>query len=174
MPKTFWQTSPNSILKDFFYIWLSKFYAIFTTPNQFLPDWGIGLVVFGADGNLEDISIIKCIEVLFPLGILHWSIDTTYKLLLYRLLIWLTFPDLRTLLQLSKQCSQQPCNIYSYPPLGHLGQYQRCIVLEMWVSGSSKWFTLEMVPFRGQQEKFFMYCLKNTEGTFVVVWQSSR
>ena len=29
--------------------WLSKFYAIFTSPNQFLLDWDIGLVVFGAD-----------------------------------------------------------------------------------------------------------------------------
>jgi hypothetical protein len=29
--------------------WLSKFYTIFTNPNQFLLDWDIGLVVFGAD-----------------------------------------------------------------------------------------------------------------------------
>ena len=32
-----------------FSIWLSKFYAIFTSPNQFLLDRGIQLVVFGAD-----------------------------------------------------------------------------------------------------------------------------
>ena len=49
MPKTYWQTSPNSILEDFFPIWLSKFYAIFTSPNQILLDWGLRLVVFGAD-----------------------------------------------------------------------------------------------------------------------------
>jgi hypothetical protein len=30
-------------------IWISKFYAIFTSPNQFLLDRGIGLVAFGAD-----------------------------------------------------------------------------------------------------------------------------
>ena len=30
MAKTFWETSPNNILEEFFSIWLSKFYAIFT------------------------------------------------------------------------------------------------------------------------------------------------
>jgi hypothetical protein len=33
----------------------------------------------------------------------------------------------------------------------------------MWVSGSSNWFTLDIVPIKGQQEKFLVYCLKNTE-----------
>jgi hypothetical protein len=49
VPKTFWQISPNSILEEFFSIWLIKFYANFTNPNQFLLDRGIGLVVFSAD-----------------------------------------------------------------------------------------------------------------------------
>ena len=30
VPKTFWKTSSNSILEEFFSIWLRKFYAIFT------------------------------------------------------------------------------------------------------------------------------------------------
>jgi hypothetical protein len=47
--KTFGQTSPNSILEDFVPFFLFLFYANFTSPNQFLLDRGIGLVVFGAD-----------------------------------------------------------------------------------------------------------------------------
>ena len=49
VPKIFWQTSPNSILEEFFSIWWSKFYANFTSLNQFLLEWGLGLglVVFG-------------------------------------------------------------------------------------------------------------------------------
>lgn len=45
-----------SRLRRFFFIWLSNFYAIFTslnqfllTPNQFLLNWGLWPVVFGAD-----------------------------------------------------------------------------------------------------------------------------
>jgi hypothetical protein len=37
---------------QFFSVWLSKFYTIFTIPNQFLLDRGIiGLVIFDADCN---------------------------------------------------------------------------------------------------------------------------
>jgi hypothetical protein len=53
VPKTFWQTSRNNILEKRKKK-LSKFYVIFTSLNQFVLDWGIGLVVFGADGNHSD------------------------------------------------------------------------------------------------------------------------
>jgi hypothetical protein len=45
VPETFGQTSPNSILEDLFYL----IKQIFTSLNQFLLNWGIGLVVFVAD-----------------------------------------------------------------------------------------------------------------------------
>jgi hypothetical protein len=61
VPKTFWQTSPNSILEEFF--GLSKFYAIFTSPNQFLLDLGLGLAVFGADCNLVVFYYIKASKI---------------------------------------------------------------------------------------------------------------
>jgi hypothetical protein len=48
VPKTFWQTSRNNILEKRKKK-LSKFYVIFTSLNQFVLDWGIRLVVFGAD-----------------------------------------------------------------------------------------------------------------------------
>jgi hypothetical protein len=47
--KTFWQTSLHSILEEFFLFLLYNFYAICISLNQFLLDWGIRLVVFGAD-----------------------------------------------------------------------------------------------------------------------------
>ena len=54
--KTFGQTSPNSILEDFVPFFFFLFYANFTSPNQFLLDRGIGLVVFGADCYIYFIS----------------------------------------------------------------------------------------------------------------------
>ena len=48
VPKTFWQTSLNSILEEFF---------LFDKGNfiQFLLDWGLGIVVFGTDCSLTSI-----------------------------------------------------------------------------------------------------------------------
>jgi hypothetical protein len=47
-------TSANVSLcqKHFLLNLIGKFYAIFTSPNQFFLDWGIGLVVFGTDWNI--------------------------------------------------------------------------------------------------------------------------
>ena len=47
MPKTFWQTSPNRILEEFFLFDYANFMQFFTSQTQFLLDWGIGLVVIG-------------------------------------------------------------------------------------------------------------------------------
>jgi hypothetical protein len=44
----FWQTSPSSILEDFFYL-IKQILCNFTSLNQYLLNWGIGLVVFGTD-----------------------------------------------------------------------------------------------------------------------------
>ena len=40
---------PEQHFRRMFSIWFSKFYAVFNNPNQFLLDWGIGLVVFSTD-----------------------------------------------------------------------------------------------------------------------------
>ena len=47
----------TTLSKNFKTIWINKFYAIFTSPNQFLLDWGIGLVVFGTDWTCEFITM---------------------------------------------------------------------------------------------------------------------
>ena len=36
-----------------FSIWLSKFYAIYINQNQLLLDWGLELVIFDADWNID-------------------------------------------------------------------------------------------------------------------------
>jgi len=46
--KTFWQTCLKGISREFFSIWLSKVLQFFTSPNQFLLDWGLGLEVGGS------------------------------------------------------------------------------------------------------------------------------
>jgi hypothetical protein len=50
---TTWEYNSSLCQKhlEFFSICLSKFYANFTSSNQFLLDKGIGLVVFGTDCN---------------------------------------------------------------------------------------------------------------------------
>jgi hypothetical protein len=42
----FRQTKPKGMLEE---IEISKYYAILTSPKQFILDWGLGLVVFDTD-----------------------------------------------------------------------------------------------------------------------------
>jgi hypothetical protein len=89
VPKTFWQTSRNNILEKRKKI-LSKFYVIFTSLNQFVLDWGIGLVVFGADGNHSDSQFYLGPSWLWSYG--SWIYSYLCNQCLSPLMLWVRLP----------------------------------------------------------------------------------